>query len=182
MSELLSGLVEAAKLAPRYFAPIGAVAGLLLFVPQQWLQKVGVAQLAEDHRPVIGVAFLFCMAVLALAAAGRVAKWIGAWLRARRRQRVLLERLAQLTEDEKQILRYYVSQQTRTNYLRVDDGVVQGLVGIGAIYRSSSMGGLLDGFAFNITAAAWKHLHENHALLVGTTDFYRCDKRDDYFS
>jgi len=33
-----------------------------------------------------------------------------------------------LTEEEKKILRFYFTKQTRSNVLRIDDGDVQGLV------------------------------------------------------
>lgn len=62
--------------------------------------------------------------------------------------------------------------------LKVDDGVVQRLVANRIIYRSASMGSLLEGFAHNITDAAWDYIHANPHILQGTTNTYRTDKRE----
>jgi hypothetical protein len=86
-------------------------------------------------------------------------------------------RLNRLTEDEKQILRYYFAKQTRANNLRVDDGTVQGLVADGIIYRSASLGTMYGGFAHNISDIAWDYLIMNPNLLEGETNFYRTDKK-----
>ena len=67
--------------------------------------------------------------------------------------------------------------QTRSNTLRIDDGVVNGLVAKGIIFRAASMGNLLEGMAHNIGDFAWDYLHENPHLLEGITDIARTDKR-----
>jgi hypothetical protein len=89
----------------------------------------------------------------------------------------IIDKLNSLTEDEKQILRYYIAKDTRTNVLRVDDGVVQGLVAAGIIYRSANVGNILEGFAHNITDLAWDYLYVHRDVLQGTTDLYRTDTR-----
>jgi len=93
------------------------------------------------------------------------------------RQRIA-HKLSSLTEGEKQILRYYFAKDTRANTLKIDDGVVQGLVANRIIYRSASMGSILDGFAHNITDAAWNYICANPEVLQGTTNTYRTDKRE----
>jgi hypothetical protein len=190
---MLSSLIESAadvlKLAPKYFAPVGVVAGALLFVPTEFLHLLGVAQMAQDNRAVIGLTFLFCAAVLLVAALQwAVVPFKSAWRKRsaekasatlkRNFERVMRERLGRLTEDEKQILRFYVVRQTRTNYLRIDDGVVQGLAAAKIIFRSANMGDFHAGFAHNINEVAWQLLNEDQALLVGTTNLYRIDKSD----
>ena len=65
--------------------------------------------------------------------------------------------------------------------LKVDDGAVRGLVADRIIYRSASMGNILEGFAHNITDAAWDHIHANPDILQGTTNTYRADKRESYW-
>lgn len=62
--------------------------------------------------------------------------------------------------------------------LKVDDGVVQGLVADQIIYRSASMGNILEGFAHNVTDFVWNYIHANSGVLQGTTNFYRTDKRE----
>lgn len=87
------------------------------------------------------------------------------------------ERLDSLTEDEKQILRFYIAEQTKSNVLRIDDGIVQGLVSTGIIYRAASVGNMLEGFSYNLSDFAWNYLSVYPHLLEGTTNTYRTDKR-----
>lgn len=87
-------------------------------------------------------------------------------------------KLEGLTEGEKQILRYYFAEGTRANTLRIDDGVVQELVACRILYRSSSVGDMLEGFAHNISDFAWDYIHSNPQVLEGTTNTYRTDKRE----
>ena len=72
----------------------------------------------------------------------------------------------------------YFAKDTRANTLRIDDGVVQGLAQNRIIFRSASMGSILDGFAHNITVAAWNYIFANPQVLLGTTNTYRTDKRE----
>lgn len=176
-AELPKHLLEALKLAPRYLIALSLVLGITLFAPDEWTQKLGISHLAEDYRQVIGLSFLLSLALLLVYAGQWVAKKIGRALYERKFKRDLAKRLRRLTEDEKQILRYYIAKQTRANTLRYEDGVVQGLVGSGVIFRTSNMGSLLEGFAFNINEFAWDMLNEDPSLLVGETDTYRTDKR-----
>ena len=88
-----------------------------------------------------------------------------------------LARLHRLTEDEKQILRFYFAKGTKANVLRFDDGVVQGLASAGIIYMSAPIGNMFEGFAYNISDFAWDYLHEHKELLAGTTNTSRTDKR-----
>lgn len=177
MEALFAKVVEILQLAPRYLAPVGLVAAVLLFSPPEWLEKVGVAQLAQDNRPVLGVALLFSGAVTLLAGAGAVLRGLRRWNFRRKRSRSVVKRLMTLTEDEKHILRYYIRYQTRSNTLRPHDGVVQGLVSAGLIYRAANLGSIVEGFAFNITEEAWQLLNEHQGLLDGDTTTIRTDSR-----
>ena len=176
-TDILKDLLEAVKLTPKHLIAISLVLAFLLFGPVDKLQWFGVADVAKDYRQWLGIGFLACNALLAVS--------VGQWafvlgrntIRKRQFKRDMLERLGRLTEDEKQILRFYIAEQTRGNTLRYDDGVVQGLVGSRIIYRSSNMGNLVEGFPFNIHEIAWNALNNDHSLLNGTTDTYRTDKR-----
>lgn len=177
-SDLAKSSLEFLKLAPRYLLAVAIVAGTLLFSPVEWLEKIGLQAIAMEYRQWLGLSFLVSATLWAVGIA------LSAWnaltrkfFRRSVRQHVM-RRLASLTEDEKQILRYYLAKNTRANMLKVDDGVVQGLVADRIIYRSASMGHLLEGFAHNITDFAWDYLHANPELLNGSTNFYRTDKRE----
>jgi hypothetical protein len=87
-----------------------------------------------------------------------------------------LKRLQRLTENEKQILRYYFAKQTRSNVLRIDDGVVNSLAADGVIFQSANVsGGPGLAFAHNIHEDVWNYILLNPQLLDGTTNTYRSD-------
>ena len=181
MSDWLKIVADALKLAPRYLFAVAVVAGLLLFLPRHALELLGVDKLSDDYRKWFGLTFLASAVLCAIFAAIAVKIWIQRKLRQSKAENAIIERLNNLTEDEKQILRYYVQFRTRTNVLRIDDGVVQGLSRAGVIYVSAKVGSLLEGFAHNLTEIAWEYLQVHPEVLDGTTDTYRTDKRPGFW-
>lgn len=178
LSDLAKSALEFLKLAPRYLVAVSIVAGALLFFPISWLEKIGLQDFASEYRQWLGFAFLVSATLWVVGIA--LSAWNAITDRLFRRsvRQHVMRRLSSLTEDEKQILRYYIAKDTRANMLKVDDGVVQGLVADRIIYRSASIGHMVEGFAHNITDFAWDHLHANPKLLTGSTNFYRTDKRE----
>lgn len=177
-AELLKSAVELLKIAPRYFVAVALVSGFLLFAPDGWLESLGLSSFVSDNKKWLGMALLVSSVLWGVYVVSAVGKLIGIRFKKSKHERRVIEKLRSLTEDEKQILRYYVANNTRANTLRVDDGVVQGLVASRIIFRSASMGSILEGFAHNISELAWTYVHAYPELLDGTTNFYRTDKRD----
>jgi hypothetical protein len=177
-ADLAKVILEFLKLAPRYLIALGIAATVLLFGSEDFLKKIGVFDFVQNYRPWLGLTLVATASLFAVSVGSDVLGSIRKW----KRKRVVLNRIAQrldrLTEDEKQILRYYFAKQTRANTLRIDDGVVQGLVADGIIYRSASLGSVVEGFAHNISDIAWDYLYVNPHLLKGETNVYRTDKRE----
>jgi hypothetical protein len=173
--------LEFLKLAPRYLIALGVMAAFLLFIDERLLKFIGVLEFAQSYRPVLGLTLIVTGALFLVSIAADGWALAKGWWRRRGFYRRIADRLNSLTEDEKQILRYYFAEQTRANSLRIDDGVVQGLVAEGIIYRSASVGNMLDGFAHNISDIAWEYLQAHPHLLNGTTNTYRTDKKSTYW-
>ncbi|MFT5659614.1 MAG: uncharacterized membrane protein YobD (UPF0266 family) [Sulfurimonas sp.] len=74
--------------------------------------------------------------------------------------------LQQLTNDEKDILRYYLTENKRTQYLNISDGVINGLSTKGLVYRPSNVG-LPYGtdIAYNIQDIAYNILQKHPEYL-----------------
>jgi len=178
VSEILKTIIEFLKLAPRYLIALGLMAACLLFSPDSFLKKMGVSQFVQDNRSWLGLLFIGTTALFLVSIAGDILKSLKRWRLNRRAYAQITDRLNHLTEDEKQILRYYIAKQTRANTLRMDDGVVQGLAAAGILYRSTSMGSVVEGFGYNISDTAWEYLNVFPNLLEGSTNTYRTDKRD----
>lgn len=176
MIDIVKSTLEFLKLAPRYLIALGVMAAVLLFSPKEFLEQIGLVDFTKNYRPWLGLT-LVVTSVLFIAS---MASWgWGAFQHSRRYKNAVTELkgyLRRLTEEEKQILRFYIVKETKTNHLHVADGVVQGLVAKGIIQLASSMGSVLDGFAHNINEIVWQELNEHPDLLVGTTNTYRTDK------
>jgi hypothetical protein len=169
------------KLAPRYLVSLGIIAALFLFAPEKLTKWFGIQDFAQHYRAWFAIAFIVTSVLFAVDRSIAVVGWIRHKKAVAHFSEARLQRLHRLTEDEKMILRFYFAKETKTNVLRIDDGVVQGLVSAGIIYQSASMGHILDGFAHNISDFAWDYLHEHIDLLDGTTNTYRTDKHRDIY-
>jgi hypothetical protein len=177
IAEIAKAILEFLKLAPRYLIALGIMAAFLLFADNEFLERIGVLEFAQNNRPMLGLTLVVTVSLFAVSVSVDLFALAKGWWRQRKFYRRVTQRLNRLTEDEKKILRYYFAEQTRANSLRIDDGVVQELVAEGIIYRSASVGNMLDGFAHNISDIAWDYLNAHPDQLEGTTNTYRTDKR-----
>ena len=181
ISEIAKTFLEFLKLAPRYLIALGIMAAFLLFTDEKLLKFIGVFEFAQNNRPMLGLALVVTVALFVVSVSADILSFVKGWFGKRHFYRRVTDRLHRLTEDEKQILRFYIAENTRANMLRIEDGVVQGLQSDGIIYQSASLGNVVEGFAHNITDYAWDYLHVNPHLLNGTTNTYRTDKRESYW-
>ena len=168
-------ILDALKLAPRYLAAISVACAFLLFTHAAVLQWLHVADFAQNNRQWVSLVFISTTILFLVDRATEVRRIYRDRQITAEAEKRRLKRLNALTEEEKQILRFYIAKQTRTNYLRIGDGVVQGLEASGIIYQAHSIGDVLDGFAYNITEFAWEYLQKHHALLDGATNTYKTD-------
>ena len=178
MSEIAKTSLEFLKLAPRFLAALGFAAGLLLFSNDQLLKRLGLTEFVQKWRFALGLTLVVSLALLAAHVGVYLLELVKRGWRKRQFDKYVIERLHRLTEDEKQILRYYLARNTRANMLRMENGVVQELVSEGIIYRSANMGNLLEGFAHNISDVAWDYLNLHPELLEGTTNTCHSDRRE----
>jgi hypothetical protein len=181
ISEIAKTFLEFLKLAPRYFIALGVIAAFLLFTDEKILKFIGVFEFAQNNRPMLGLVLVVSVALFVVSVAADAGALVKGWWHKRKFYLRMTERLNRLTEDEKQILRFYLAKNTRANMLRIEDGVVQGLKADGIIFQSASLGNVLEGFAHNISDFAWNYLQVNSHLLDGTTNTYRTDKRESYW-
>lgn len=176
MTDFGKSFIEFIKLTPRYLVAVSIFCGLLLFLPAETLNQIGADEFADKHRFWLGALFLASLTlwVVAMVKFGWVAisDNVRHWLL----KQSVRKRLEELTEEEKEVLRYYIQNQTRTNVLRIDDGIIRGLVSSHVIYQAANLGRLSSGFSHNISDVAWKHLNKNPHLLSGKSKKARTDK------
>ena len=177
INSITKPLFEFLKLTPRYLIALGITAAFMLFSTESILKNLGIYDFAQNYRHWLSFVLILSSAILIVTVVIEITKWPKRWWRKRKFYNRMTERLNCLTENEKQILRFYIGQQSKTNTLRIDDGIVQGLESAGIIYRATSLGNMLEGFAYNISDFAWDYLNMNHHLLEGITNTCRTDKR-----
>jgi len=176
----IKSILEFLKLTPKNITPILLISSLLLFSPKEWLIFFKLFNLKEQYHFIISIVFLFSSVILLNYIIFKFFSLVRNFFFRLKVKKKIYKRLENLTEDEKQILRYYIAKNTRANTLRCDDGTVRGLEADFIIFRSSNMGNVIEGFAYNINDFAWDYLHKNYHLLEGTTNYYRNDKRWQY--
>jgi hypothetical protein len=172
---MTEGIDKLIKLSPRYLAGVCFASSVILFAPIDLADKLGVSKFADDYRFWIGVIFLLSAGLLISALVSRPASLISIFVRDKLWRSKIQGYLKTLTEEEKQIIRFYFLEETKTNYLRVSNGVAQGLVAHGVICQVATHGSAVDGHAFNITDPAWDYLQEHRNLLEGTTTTCKTD-------
>lgn len=176
IGEAVRSIISFLRLPPVCLAIVALGCFVLLFAPPSWLARLGFGEQVEPYRPYVGLALVISSAGLSVLAAQALWNWFGERIGRRKAIRLLHSRLQALTEGEKQILRYYLQEETRTNILRIEDGVVQGLAQAEIIYLASTISDCGTEFAYNISDPAWEYLQKNPDLVNGATKDVRCDR------
>jgi hypothetical protein len=163
------------KLSPRYLLPIALVTGFVLFAPAGVLEVFGLAGLVEAYRPYLGAAGLLSSALLLTHGLTLGYEWVTARGRQVNDLRARQRRLHALTDDEKRVLRSYIGSQTRTQYLSVNDGVVNGLEREQVLFKAASVGHVEE-WAYNLELWAWDYLNQHPRLLAPNRKLDGVDK------
>jgi hypothetical protein len=160
----LSKLSEWLKLSPKYLFPIALVTGFSLFASVDILEIFGISSLVAQIRPYLGVIFLLSTALLITNLLVSLYSFAQNKYQGVKNLKVWQQRLHSLTDNEKHILGYFINNQTRSQYLSIENGVVNGLEHENIIYRASNIG-RLDEWAYNIQPWAWEYLNNHRELL-----------------
>jgi len=124
----LSKLLDAIKLSPRYLIPVFFVSGFLIFSPTTYTASLGLDNFVTTFRSWIGLVFLVSSALLLSHFLISGWAWIKRKFDAQKSFNEAINRLRNLTPDEKAVLRGYIFNRTKTQKLDMMDGVVNGLV------------------------------------------------------
>lgn len=149
------------KLPSHLWLALALGSGFVLFVPPWLASRIGVEGLLASYRAWFGACLIGSTTVLlskVLALAGRLVTEL--WGRWRVRQEFRF-----LATDQKQLLLRYVTEDTCTLKFELQDGVAGSLLVLGFLYRPTSMGNLLSGFAFNIRPWVREYLIKHPEVL-----------------
>lgn len=144
------------------FGLFAASSALLFFS-----DPIGIREWAYRYRALEVIVFVFSGTVLLAEAGAALAKWGSALLLRLRARGLCKRRLRSLTVHEKWVLQQYMDEQTRTVYLKMNDGVVAGLIECGVIHLAPVTYARGSTMAYNMSDFAWDYLL-NHPELVAT--------------
>lgn len=141
--------------------------GLILFLPTKYLEFLGITKFTADHRHSIGLIFIFSTATtLGYLIIYLLKNWRTCIAPIYTRLSIS-KKLNSLTANEKAYLLAYIRDDEPTQYFSIEDGVAGGLNISGVIFRSTEVGNIDDGFAFNLHPYAKKLLTKKPRLLDG---------------
>ena len=153
--------------SPAFFAVVALFSGCLLYLPQTTKVRLGLDGFILEHNSWIGAAFLFSTVSVLVSFFVFLSKLVRKSYRKRERNKNV--ELTQKSYMEKltytEIL-YLIPFLTGVNSInfRQQDGTRGGLEAKDIIYRSSNMGNVLTGFAYNIQPWALDYLNNNPEL------------------
>ena len=153
------------KLPPKYLLALALAMGSLLFGSAGFIECLGLGKIIEEYRGWTGTVFVVVTALLIAHFANGCFRMAVKEINRRRGLYWSRKRLHDLTPQEKRILRGYVYQNTRSQNLSFEDGVVKGLEHLRVIYRAANVGDFITGIAYNIQPWAWTYLNEHPELL-----------------
>jgi hypothetical protein len=172
---------------PQFVFVLAVTTGLIIFLPDNIVQKMGLYQSRSTFLPYISIIFL----VSTILFITQMSTKGFAWNKARRKResdlRSRLKGLEALTKEERAILRGFIERQTMTQRLDVDSGIVNGLMLKDIIYRATerATSGFADhnyygrayGCDHNMQPWAWEYLNEHpHLLSVQEVDAPKIDR------
>jgi hypothetical protein len=157
-------LLDWIKLPTKTLAALCIVSGILVFSGESTLDQFGLKTLVSGYRAYFGVAFLLTLSLTLVNSLSAVWNFIYPWIAEAYWIRVGRKRLQNLNPTEKQILSYYIKNQTRSQNLRIQDGTVNALQKEKIIIRGSSLGSM-HGFDYIMQPWAWEYLNEHPELV-----------------
>lgn len=149
--------------APLYLS-ILIFTALLLFLPDNVSNQVGLSDLVHHHRGYIGGVFLLSLSMLAPRALFFITSPVTSWHKDRLVNRSVADNLSTMTDDEKIFLRRFIFDGLNTVYAPISDGIMGGLHAKGLVYRAASVGNPSN-WPYNLQPIARKVLQRKPHLL-----------------
>lgn len=147
------------------FVIIVLAAGLVVFAPDKILEPLGIREIPPKYHPWPGISFVVSGIGTLVTGIVCITPLVKREINHRKLLNRRRKRLHNLTPGERLILRRYIENQTRTQWLRLDDGVARELTVERIIRRASTQGHVLKGFPHNIDPWVWDYLNKSPELI-----------------
>lgn len=153
------------KIAPKYLFAVALTFSTVLLSPAM-SSMLGLAPLVTKYWGYIGAICLLSWALLISHALFFLKETLSKRITTFLKRRRMCGALKTLSPREKEYLSRYIINETKTQTFALEDGIAQGLVRSGVIYRSSSIGYSDCSFAYNLYPWIWEELNRKSGLLM----------------
>lgn len=146
---------------------LSTVSGIILFSKFDFITNSKIIRKNSEYRDWVYVIFIFSSIGFLTQVIIEIYKYVEKKIHDKRLQDRMQQQLNNLTNDEFKILSSYIKQNTKTQYLRMEDGVVNGLVQAHIIYRSSNLGdSVKHTWPYNVQPWVWDYLYKHPEILA----------------
>jgi hypothetical protein len=144
--EWLSLLSSVDKIRPEFLVALACSSLFLLLSPSWLLQALGLLAVIGTIKTWLGLSLLLSLFLLFAKASSLAIRYVGDQLRLLRSKRFI----HQLTGEELGFLGEFIDRDVASIQAPIGDGLAGALMAKGLIFRASSMGNVLTGFAYGI--------------------------------
>jgi hypothetical protein len=145
--------------------PLVIASSIILFSPKIFLITIGLEGIRSDYTQMLGILW-----VVSTSSTSHFSVCVVSNRYSKIKQFLLRKRyLRSLTTDEKDVLRKYIDQNTKTlvlNHFTTEDellGIFDNLAHKGILYQGSKV--IMRGFSYNMHDWVWQFLNKNPKLV-----------------
>jgi len=144
--EWLSLLSSVDKIRPEFLVALACSSLFLLLSPTWLLQALGLLTVIGTIKTWLGISFLLSLFLLFAKASAFAIHYAGGQLKLHKSKQFI----NQLTGEELGFLGEFIDRDVASIQAPIGDGLAGALMAKGLIFRASSMGNVLTGFAYSI--------------------------------
>lgn len=169
VSGIKFNVIDFLKLAPKYFLPLLIFAGIMIFIPESWLEFLYLEEIIIKYKWIFSLLFIFALSMFIAGLLLKVNDLLIKRMNERKAYKNVKNKLKNLSEIQRSILLDFVENNVKSKPLPMDSGEVNELVNYSIIYRASSIssdqGVHLYYFEYCLQPLAEKVIKKNLSLL-----------------
>jgi hypothetical protein len=166
LKELVAALSEWRKIGAGLSLVLAIMTGLIIFLPDQIINRAGITIVKAQILPYIGVLFFASIAVFSALSLESIFGASKSWFKMFLADRRWRASLNDLTPDEKEFLRQYIDGQQASVSAPLYHGVASALSAKKIIIRTSSLSNHAESFPYALQPWARRALVRNPNLLA----------------
>lgn len=154
------------KFAPASTFSVAVATTIVIFVPNEFAELIGILDFRIDNNGPIGWTFILTYSYLISFLLWRIGKSISTRVIQGLTLKAHVKKLRKLTDIEKSYLSVFMEGKN-TIYVNAEDGVIGGLQAKSIVYQSANLVDLYEGVPYNLQQWARDYLADNAQFLEG---------------